>query len=685
VSPPTGPRRHAATALTALALLLLAVAAGTSFYRYGIWTSQRLAPDHWDAKVRRLVAGPTAGWLPVVLATVPPDTDLIYVTDGMADPDWLAAYYLYPRRLHVRDSSFLQDPARQRQAREQGMEVALHRGHLLALPDLHPLELTDNEAPGFPPPPPAARGWLALVLLGLSAVGWGGSLLRLLRAPVLPAIDGHSLPGTRLGLALLAGLGLQGAITAYAALVGAAAHPALSWGLTALGLLMLIPARVWLLPASSRRIPTAGLKGVGPGSVSTSLLGSPLLRGGLLVILLLLMAAALGRGVGEPMHHWDERFQWAYKGKILLEEGGITGPSFQEADRPHLHRRYPLLLPGLEAHLARLAGGFQQERAVKALFPLFFAGFLLVTHGALRTRLPGPQALLLTTLLAALPPLHHAARIQGGPAHTGFADLPLGAFLAAATLALLPFLPANHVSDPETRRLRFPAGALPAITLFAGLAYLTKPEGVAILLAVLVTAALAAWSWPWNGIRPGQRQAPVGTGTKRGVARPASGVARALAAAALVLLFLLLPRLLLGLSVPTTGTVGYTGDEDYLGRLEPGALVAGLKNNFLPALLALAAAPFSPRWAFFGLLPLAGLLAIRKWRPWRAHLLLLLVVLPLAADLLAFVVTGSQVRWHLAVALDRLWMQLLSPAFVIMAGQMALVSSPGEGPPGKTD
>ena len=228
MTPAHGLRRPAAPALTALALLLLAVAAGTSFYRYGIWTSQRLAPDHWDAKVRRLVAGPTAGWLPVVLATIPSDAAVAYVTDGMADADWLAAYYLYPRRLHVRDSSFLQDPARRRRAREQGMEVALHQGHLLALPDLRPVEMKDGEAPGFPPPPPAARGWLALVLLGLSAVGWGGGLLRLLRAPVLPAIDGHPLPGTRLGLALLAGLGLLGTVTGYAALVGAAAHPVLN-------------------------------------------------------------------------------------------------------------------------------------------------------------------------------------------------------------------------------------------------------------------------------------------------------------------------------------------------------------------------------------------------------------------------------------------------------------------------
>jgi hypothetical protein len=398
-----------------------------------------------------------------------------------------------------------------------------------------------------------------------------------------------------------------------------------------------------------------------------------------------MMAASLARGVGEPMHHWDERFQWAYKGKILLEEGGITGPSFQEADRPHLHRGYPLLIPGLEAHLARLAGGFHQERAVKGLFPLFLAGLLLVSHGALRTRLPGPQALLLTALLAALPPLHHATRIQGGPAHTGFADLPLGAFLAAATLALLPLLPASQAPGSETRRPPFPAGALPGIALFAGLAFLTKPEGAAILLAVLVTATLAAASWPRNGIRSGRRKGRGEIAGKRGMSGPASGVVRALAVAALVLLFLLLPRILLGLSVPTTGTVGYTGDEDYLGRLEPGTLVAGLKQNFLPALMALAAAPLSFRWAFFGLLPLAGLLTIPAWRPWRAHLLVLLVLLPLAADLLAFVVTGSEVRWHLAVALDRIWMQLLAPVFVIIAGQLALVTCRRDSPQGKTD
>ena len=54
-----------------------------------------------------------------------------------------------------------------------------------------------------------------------------------------------------------------------------------------------------------------------------------------------------------------------------------------------------------------------------------------------------------------------------------------------------------------------------------------------------------------------------------------------------------------------------------------------------------------------------------------SHLLALVLLVPLAADLLAFTLTGSDIRWHLAVALDRLWIQVLAPVFLIIAAQIA--------------
>jgi hypothetical protein len=688
--------RPSARALTGLAAVLFLVACTSSLGRYASWSRTRLAAEQWPERVLRLVAGPAAGWLPGALSSTDRDAGLVYVTDRMADPDWLAAYYLYPRSLHVRDSRILREPSLRARARAQGLPLALHRGRLLALPGLEEITAPDTEPLDFPPPGPTTRGWIALGLLVASALGWGGTVLALTRgrAALSPTAAG------RVGLALLAGLGVLGTVGFFAALVGLAAHPFLAWGLTAAGVVLL--PLLWrkrraLSHASATSPPSEPGRDEGhspetvpagqraPGRTATVarenllVLGAPgtarLLGVLLLLVIALLVTGALIRAVGEPMHHWDERFQWAYKGKILLAEGGIHGPTFQEPDRPHLHRRYPLLLPALEAHLARLAGGFHQERIVKALFPLFFVGFLLVTHAALRSRLAALPALLLTALLAALPPLHHATRIQGGPVHTGFADLPLAAWLAAATLVLLPLLPrprgrlADRCSTPLSGEGPRYAGRAPGlVAFFAGLAFLTKPEGAAVLLSVVLVAALATLRHRRSARVDGQRQRPSGQ------SGPAGSFAPWIVAAA-VLLLVVLPQIVLIVEAPTVGTVGDTGDEDYLARLRPARLAEGLRNNLAPALAAIIAAPFTFRWAFFGLLPLAGASLALLSRRRGGHLLLLLVLGPLAADLLAFVLTGSDVRWHLAVALDRLWMQVLSPVFVIIAGQIHRLAS----------
>ena len=465
---------------------------------------------------------------------------------------------------------------------------------------------------------------MALLLIVAAAFGWGGALLLLLAPGFLRTVHWTG----RTGLALLAGLGGMGALGFMAAYAGASASWGLTLSLTLGGLAALWPARRWLRPGGGNQAAMGGTE-------SPRLL--PYLAAGLMAIL---CAAGMVRAMGEPMHHWDERFQWTYKAKILLHEGGITGPSFQDRDRPHLHRRYPLALPALEAQLARLAGGFSQERAVKGLFPVFFLGLLLTVHAALRQRLgPGPAALL-TSLLAALPPLHLATRIQGGPIHTGFADLPLAALAAALALCLVPGAGAGGKKT---------APAWPAAALFAGLAFALKPEGVVFLMAALLVAAAS---------------------TLRPESRP--GLGRGLAAAVLLAL-LILPVVALHVAVPTVGTVGYSGDENYLARLAPQALAGGLRTNLPEALAAMAAAPFTPHWVFYGVLPLGALLTalvLRLRRP-GSHLLALLIALPLAADLLAFTLTGSEIRWHLGVALDRLLLQVTPLIIILTGGLMA--------------
>lgn len=151
-----------------------------------------------------LVAGPAARWLPGVLATVPPSEAVVYLADGMAEADWLAAYYLYPRRLHVRSAALASVPRDLRsEARELGAGWLLHRGVLFSLPDLKSVRPAQGDATGFPPAPPSVRGFLALLLTALCSLGWGAFLFG--RLPMPGLLKRTPLTG-RLGLALLAGL-----------------------------------------------------------------------------------------------------------------------------------------------------------------------------------------------------------------------------------------------------------------------------------------------------------------------------------------------------------------------------------------------------------------------------------------------------------------------------------------------
>jgi len=615
------------TALRALLLLALILTGGAfvdDLRGYGRWAAKQWAAG--QALQLRQVAGPTAPWLPGVLAATSKHASILLAADELTDADWLAAYYLYPRAVHVIPTRALSTP-RAGEATPKA-DFLLREGRLWTWPGRQAVPLASGGTAGLPPGRVSARGIMALLLTAAAAVGWGACLLLFIAPPLLLQLRWTG----RLGLALVAGLMGMGSAGFLAAFAGVAA----SWGLTLFltlgGLAALWPGRRWLRRDAQAAGRMGGMAQRFLPHIATVAMG-------------LLLVAGMARALGEPMNHWDERFQWSYKAKILLGEGGIGGPSFQDLDRPHLHRRYPLALPALEAQLARLAGGFTQERAVKGLFPFFFLGLLLTVHGALRQRLaPGPSALL-TALLAVLPPLHLATRIQGGPIHTGFADLPLAAVVAALAVCLVP---ARGTGEKEL------APAWAAAALFAGFAFAVKPEGVAFLAAALLVAAGSAR-------RPSARPAP----------------RQALTAVALLAL-LILPVVALHAAVPTVGTAGYSGDENYLARLAPAALAAGLRTNLATALGAMAAAPFTPRWAFYGLLPLAALLAVffsRRPAP-GSHLLAFLIALPLAADLLAFTLTGSEIRWHLAVALDRLILQV-TPLIIILTGGLLARLDPG--------
>lgn len=217
---------------------------------------------------------------------------------------------------------------------------------------------------------PGLVGWLIVILgLGVCAAGGRGAL-QLLGL-------GAEIPGRweRLAWSWLVGFFGMAIIALTAFVIGWPIHPVIA----------LVPAMVlaasggWI---ASRRAATGESGAIDPDSQSASPLVIGL--GGLVVLASLLVA--VNRGIDG----FDQRMQWAYKARLMLDQAGPHGDSvFQDADHVHFHPRYPLLVPAAEAVLGGLGGGLDagsagfREAAAVVSFPLSLVAAAVVLGGGL--------------------------------------------------------------------------------------------------------------------------------------------------------------------------------------------------------------------------------------------------------------------------------------------------------------
>lgn len=316
---------------------------------------------------------------------------------------------------------------------------------------------------------PFARGlaWVALLLLA------GGGLRRLLRRPA--------------GLDRPAESFLLGVV--WTALVG--------WALAARGDLWTGWRLVALLPALGLFLPAR--RGEGTAGRSVPLSGPERL---FVVLTALFLGLVLLRALQAPMVAWDERAFWAFKAKVLAHEGSFDGAVFHDLDRVHPHRRYPPLIPLFEAWIAGPDGW--DDGAVKAFFPLFLGALVLVLYPWLRRRVGRPGALAAVCVFVALPSV---GVMKEGGAASGYADLPLGLFLAALALGIR-----EGLEGEGGCALAGAAGVGAALTKNEALAYLVLlgaallPEAlrrrrVGVLAACLAPGLAAGIAWQTYALR----------------------------------------------------------------------------------------------------------------------------------------------------------------------------------------
>lgn len=212
-------------------------------------------------------------------------------------------------------------------------------------------------------------------------------------------------PRTRLelvGTGLLVGLGLAPAWTvAVAVLVDGPPPPWTSYALAVISLASAVFIRgPWRAGSTAPQAchPPAG-RGAGGALQSLGVFG-----------ILAFCGFAVFYASSMPMHLFDPLYHFAYKGKLLMEEGfgtdswmvhGPEDPQLELIGRPITHPNYPPGLAGLHAYVGHFRGGFDAD-ATRPLMSLFLLGSAALMWIELRRRSRG-AAVLGTFLWVSLP------------------------------------------------------------------------------------------------------------------------------------------------------------------------------------------------------------------------------------------------------------------------------------------
>ena len=305
-----------------------------------------------------------------------------------------------------------------------------------------------------------------------------------------------------------------------------------------------------------------------------------------------LLGVLVLRAVALPMSGYDDRYQWAHKAHIMLHEDGIRSSAFRDPQSLQAHPKYPLLIPSIEAVVFLYAGGFDDQYAT-VLFPLFLGALLPIFYRGLES-LRGPQGAGPLTLALAVVPFYwsYGSRFDSAAAFTGYPDLPLSVFLAAAIIYLLR---GRASASPSFYSL----SAL--LLLFTAL---TKAEGrLHAVIFLLAAAGFLLWT--------------SGTGARARIVRESAAFVGAALLIAIHELLVVRPT--------QTGIVF----DDYSALLTWDRLVAN--SGRIPSIAAMLATDIflSPRFGFFGLL-LAGA-TILWWRRASAEASMPLVYVVFAA------------------------------------------------------
>jgi hypothetical protein len=316
--------------------------------------------------------------------------------------------------------------------------------------------------------------------------------------------------------------------------------------------------------------------------------------------------------MARPLEKYDAIANFGMKAKIIAHERSPSGEAFIDPDRPHINRRYPILIPTLEAAISSWGGG------IKVIFPVFYIALLALAYGVQRKFVSRPHALLFTLLLAGAP--HLASRSSGGAA-TGYGDVPFAFFIVASAL----------VTARGGMRDAILGGCL------AGFAFLTKQEATIFVVALLVALIATTFS------------------LRRGVPLVGLWIGTAFLVA--------LPWLIIRSGNPALdrGEMAW-----YMSSLTPDRLgeviprIPGLLGQTSLELLAVG------RWLLLWPLVIVGAILLGGRFEREVRFLLICFGIHFVLYLVVYLITPHHVTWHIRMSYRRLLLHLL-PLGVVLA------------------
>lgn len=353
-------------------------------------------------------------------------------------------------------------------------------------------------------------------------------------------------------------------------------------------------------------------------------------RGVLVAVLLAAVAVVFVGSLAEPIAEVDATAAWAFHAKVFFYERTVQPAYLTDGGCGRSLSHWPPLYP-LAQTWTHMAMGTYDDLRVKITFPLYFLAVLGIIYGSLKCHFPRSYCLAMLVILATVPAL--VVPFPAGSVASGYADLPLALFFAAAASALVWW-----VSTGNGRVLLLAA-------VYASLGMWVKREGLAF--AGICTASV----WLFWLTSHEKRRA-------NGIRMP---ITFALVCGASLLLQYLHRLKFVGpfFCEVVNGDVGIPG----------GAMV---KFAELSAYLLLEVANPS-RWGFLWLL--AILLVILRYRAIRhpvAALLLFLIAGQIAATLIFMLLDPCSAKYHAMLNMRRVLIHL-APIATLFVGIAAAV------------